>query len=64
MNPTFRSLIAKFHSDEEGLETLQVVMIIGIAAVILAIVRSQFPTIRGWFESMLGNITGWTDPTQ
>jgi hypothetical protein len=64
MNPTNRSLIAKFHSDEEGLETLQVVMIIGIAAVILAIVRNQFPTIRGWFEQMLGNITGWTDPTQ
>jgi Flp pilus assembly pilin Flp len=29
------SLVRKFHSDEEGLEALQVVMIIAIAAVIL-----------------------------
>ena len=32
---TINSLVRKFHSDEEGLEALQVVMIIAIAAVIL-----------------------------
>ncbi len=32
---SINSLVRKFHSDEEGLEALQVVMIIAIAAVIL-----------------------------
>jgi Flp pilus assembly pilin Flp len=32
---TITSIFRKFHSDEEGLEALQVVMIIAIAAVIL-----------------------------
>ena len=32
---TITSTFRKFHSDEEGLEALQVVMIIAIAAVIL-----------------------------
>ena len=35
MSAKINSLVRKFHSDEEGLEALQVVMIIAIAAVIL-----------------------------
>ena len=35
MSAKINSLLRKFHSDEEGLEALQVVMIIAIAAVIL-----------------------------
>ncbi len=35
MTTNLNSLIRKFHRDEEGLEALQVVMIIAIAAVIL-----------------------------
>jgi Flp pilus assembly pilin Flp len=35
MSTKINSLVRKFHSDEEGLEALQVVMIIAIAAVIL-----------------------------
>jgi Flp pilus assembly pilin Flp len=35
MSVKLNSLLRKFHSDEEGLEALQVVMIIAIAAVIL-----------------------------
>lgn len=35
MSAKINSLVSKFHSDEEGLEALQVVMIIAIAAVIL-----------------------------
>jgi hypothetical protein len=35
MTTKLTSLFSKFHNDEEGLEALQVVMIIAIAAVIL-----------------------------
>ena len=35
MTTKLTSMFSKFHSDEEGLEALQVVMIIAIAAVIL-----------------------------
>ena len=35
MTTKLTNLFRKFHSDEEGLEALQVVMIIAIAAVIL-----------------------------
>ncbi len=35
MTTTFKNLFRTFHNDEEGLEALQVVMIIAIAAVIL-----------------------------
>ena len=35
MSTKINSLVRKFHNDEEGLEALQVVMIIAIAAVIL-----------------------------
>jgi Flp pilus assembly pilin Flp len=35
MTTKITSMFRKFHSDEEGLEALQVVMIIAIAAVIL-----------------------------
>lgn len=35
MTTKITSMFSKFHSDEEGLEALQVVMIIAIAAVIL-----------------------------
>jgi Flp pilus assembly pilin Flp len=35
MTTNFSNLVRKFHSDEEGLEALQVVMIIAIAALIM-----------------------------
>jgi type III secretory pathway component EscS len=35
MTTKLTSMFSKFHNDEEGLEALQVVMIIAIAAVIL-----------------------------
>ena len=35
MTTKITSMFSKFHNDEEGLEALQVVMIIAIAAVIL-----------------------------
>jgi hypothetical protein len=51
--------LRRIHRDEQGLETLQVVMIIAIAALILAILKAYWPQIRSWFEQLVNNILGW-----
>lgn len=56
--------IRRIHEDERGLETLQVVMIIAIAAVILAIIKTFWPQIRTWAQNMINVITGITDPNK
>lgn len=44
-----RSSITKFHKNEAGLEALQVVMILAIAAVCLVVVKGQWPAIKKLF---------------
>ena len=55
----FRSL-RRIHTDERGLETLQVVMIIAVAALVLALVKLTWPSIQAWFNKLVQAITGWT----
>jgi hypothetical protein len=50
----------RIHNDERGLETLQVVMIIAVAALILALVKLTWPSIQDWFNKLVQAITGWT----
>jgi hypothetical protein len=52
--------LRRIHEDERGLETLQVVMIIAVAALILALVKLTWPTIKSWFQQLVQAITGWT----
>jgi len=52
--------IRRIHNDERGLETLQVVMIIAVAALILALVKLTWPSITAWFNKLVQAITGWT----
>lgn len=54
----FKSL-RRIHEDERGLETLQVVMIIAIAALILALIKAYWPLVRVWFEKLINAILGW-----
>ena len=48
--------LSKFHRDEAGLEALQVVMIIAIAALILIAIRNKWPEIRDWMNEQLDGI--------
>ncbi len=48
----------KFHNDEAGLEALQVVMILAVAAVALIVVKTQWDVIRGWFTKVMGEGVG------
>ena len=57
--------VRKFHDDEAGLEALQVVMILAIAAVALIAVKTQWETISTWFKEMMEQGTGesnWVQP--
>ena len=50
--------VARFNRNQKGLETLQVVLIIAVAAVILALVVNQWPAIRDWANEALKYISG------
>jgi len=60
---TLSERIKRFHSNEDGLEALQVVMIIAIAALFLIAIKFQWTTIEKWFKTMVGKISGW-QPTE
>ena len=55
-----KNAIKKFHSDEAGLEALQVVMILAVAAVALIVVKTKWSSIKTWFNSQMSSATtGW-----
>ena len=52
-----KEALTKFHEDEDGLEALQIVMILAIAAIILIFVKTQWGTIKSWATDLLKQIT-------
>jgi len=54
------SAVRSFHEDEDGMEAIQVIMIVAIAAVVLALLKTTWPSIQSWFKTAVQNITGWT----
>jgi hypothetical protein len=49
----------RLHEDEEGLETLQVVLIVGVAALILAFVKINWYRIKNFVVIALGPLFDW-----
>ena len=54
----FTSSIRKFHSDEEGLEALQVVMIIAIAAMVMIACATVGKAAVGWMTQKWESLKG------
>lgn len=54
-----RQRFAKFNNDERGMETLQVVLIVAVAAIILALIVNQWPAIKTWAEAAIRAVTGF-----
>jgi hypothetical protein len=53
LGDTFRA----FHEDEEGMETLQIVMIIALAAIVLIFVHhTAWPAIRDWWDTKMNEL--------
>jgi len=46
----------RLHEDEEGLETLQTVMIVAVAAIILALLKETWPRIKAWFRASVQQV--------
>jgi hypothetical protein len=44
-----RKAVAKLHRDEQGIEALQAVLVMAVAAVILALVKNQWPSMKQYF---------------
>jgi len=42
------NLLKKIHNDEEGLEVLQVVIILAIAAIVCFAIKTFFSSIKSW----------------
>jgi hypothetical protein len=42
--------------DEEGLETLQTVMIVAVAAIILGLLQATWPRIKAWFRASVQQV--------
>ena len=64
-NAQITAAIRKFNNDEAGLEALQVVMILAVAAVALIAVKTQWTTISQWYSDVMGEgvgATNWTQP--
>ena len=55
-----RRRLRRFHRDDRGIETLQAVMIIAVAALILALVKLFWFDVKNWVALMLADIVGWT----
>ncbi len=51
--------LKKFHKDEKGLEALQVILIVAIAAIILALLKMYWPQVKKFFEDNVGEILGF-----
>ncbi len=52
-----KNSISSFHNDERGLEALQTVMILAIAAVALILIKNHWPQVKKFFDDNMGTIT-------
>jgi hypothetical protein len=54
-----KSWLKKFHNDERGLEALQVILIVAIAAIILALLKTFWPQAKQFFNDNVAKVIGF-----
>jgi Flp pilus assembly pilin Flp len=54
MTTNLTNLLRKFHNDEEGLEALQVVMIIAVAAMVMIVAATVGGEATTWMKEKWG----------
>ncbi|MBL8798564.1 MAG: hypothetical protein JNM56_32005 [Planctomycetia bacterium] len=59
---TLGQALRAFHEDEDGMEALQVVIIVAIAAVVLGLLKIFWPEIKSWTRAAVKNLTSWKEP--
>ncbi len=58
---SLKHAIARIHNDERGMETLQTVMLIAVAAIVLLFVKMYWEQIKEWFEGLVDQVLGWEE---
>ena len=58
MTSPIRDSLRRLHDDEDGMETLQAVMIAGIAAIILLTIVLFWGKIKKWWKSRVEPVPG------
>jgi Flp pilus assembly pilin Flp len=53
--------LTAFHNDEDGLETIQVVMIVAVAAIVLIALIKFWDQIKNWVKGIWSTLTGQTN---
>jgi Flp pilus assembly pilin Flp len=53
-----------FHEDEDGMETIQVVMLIAIAAVVLIVLKAFWGEIKTWVKGLWNEVRNDGDSKQ
>lgn len=48
-----KTMLRRFHEEEEGLEAIQVVMIVAVASVCLLVIKEWWPVISDWVKQAL-----------
>jgi len=46
----------KFDQDQDGMETMQVVMIIAVAAIVMFFVRDVWYAVAGWTSNLVASV--------
>jgi Flp pilus assembly pilin Flp len=54
------SSLRRFHNDEQGIETINAVMLLAIAAMVVVVLISQGKTIIDWMKARIGEVTSKT----
>jgi hypothetical protein len=55
------SALRRLHEDEGGMEALQVVIILAIAAIALTLIKQAWGPIKTWFRKSVAEIIAWSD---
>lgn len=50
--------VKAFHDDEDGMETIQVVIIVAIAAIVLVALLKFWDAIKEWVKGVWTDLTG------
>ena len=51
--------IKAFHEDEDGMESIQVVILLAIAAVVLAVLATFWEKISTWAGDLIDEVLTW-----
>lgn len=62
MRTKISSAVRKFHEDEAGIEAIQVVMILAIAAVALILIKNKWKDISNFFNKNVDDATKFGTP--